>query len=210
MLESLDRNFGLLIAFVLPGFLFLVGLVELADQFSIDLPPQLVGSQQLGDFLYFLLASTAAGVGLSGLRWVIVDRLLHATGLEPPALNFQKLEAKHASFMLVVENNYRFYLFYANCLVASTKSWWQESTTIRRFTNCLFACANWKSAASCVTGRGILTTDMSKSTAAVTKRGGLQYSPGAAIKWLQMRRWSIGLALTAVNCLSAACELWDR
>lgn len=118
MLESLDRNFGLLIAFVLPGFLFLVGLVELADQFSIDLPPQLVGSQQLGDFLYFLLASTAAGVGLSGLRWVIVDRLLHATGLEPPALNFQKLEAKHASFMLVVENNYRFYLFYSNCLVA--------------------------------------------------------------------------------------------
>ena len=118
MLESLNRNFGLLIGFVLPGFVFLVGLVLLEESETFQEWPQpLAQLGQLGGFLFFVLASTAAGIVLSAVRWVILDNILHATGLEAPSLDYRNLESKQSSFMLLVENNYRYYLFYGNTLI---------------------------------------------------------------------------------------------
>ncbi|MDX1930565.1 MAG: hypothetical protein SFV81_28840 [Pirellulaceae bacterium] len=72
---------------------------------------------QFGALLLLLIAATATGIILSAVRWLILDHLHHATGIQAPALDFRNLERKQASFMLVVENNYRFYLFYGNTLM---------------------------------------------------------------------------------------------
>jgi len=108
MFESLERNFSLIIAFILPGFLFLFGAVCLATYSSADLLSQLRPIRQIGGFLFFLLAATACGMILSAIRWAILDTLHDLTGLRSPKLDFSKLEGRSASFMLVVENNYRY------------------------------------------------------------------------------------------------------
>jgi len=130
MFESLERNFSLIIAFILPGFLFLFGAVYLATYSSADLLSQLRPIRQVGGFLFFLLAATACGMILSAIRWAILDTLHDLTGLRSPKLDFGKLEGRSASFMLVVENNYRYYLFYGNSLVAMIAlllaAWFEE------------------------------------------------------------------------------------
>lgn len=117
MLESLHRNFGLLIAFVLPGLVFLLGLLWLEDSDELRWVNEVGRLSQIGSVLLLLLASTAAGIVLSAVRWVVLDNLHHATGLTAPLLDYRNLQLKQESFMLVVENNYRYYLFYGNTLV---------------------------------------------------------------------------------------------
>lgn len=118
MFESLERNFSLIIAFILPGFLFLFGTVFLVTYATADFVSQLRPIRQIGGFMFFLLAATSSGMILSAIRWAILDTLHYLTGLKSPALDFGKLEGKSSSFMLIVENNYRYYLFYGNSLIA--------------------------------------------------------------------------------------------
>ncbi len=118
MFESLERNFSLIIAFILPGFLFLFGTVFLVTYSTADFVSQLRPIRQIGGFMFFLLAATSCGMILSAIRWAILDTLHYLTGLKSPALDFGKLEGKSSSFMLIVENNYRYYLFYGNSLIA--------------------------------------------------------------------------------------------
>ena len=60
MFESLERNFSLIVAFILPGFLFLFGSVFLVTYSTADLVSQLRPVRQIGGFMFFLLAATAA------------------------------------------------------------------------------------------------------------------------------------------------------
>lgn len=117
MFESLSRNFGLLIAFVLPGLVFLWGTLYLEDSPRLTWPSKESGLDQIGAIVLLLLGATATGIILSAVRWLILDHLHHVTGIRAPALDFRNLERKQSSFMLVVENNYRFYLFYGNTFV---------------------------------------------------------------------------------------------
>ena len=137
MFESLDRNFSLIIAFVLPGFLFLFGSVFLVSYPTADLVSQLRPIRQIGGFMFFLLAATACGMILSAIRWAILDTLHVLTGLKSPPLDFSKLEGKSSSFMLVVENNYRYYLFYGNSLIAMlglfAVAWLEEVPLVTRW-----------------------------------------------------------------------------
>ena len=116
---SLERNFGLVIAFLLPGFVCLAG----ASRFS----PTIAGWMSLATtsdptvvgFLYVLLASIGAGLVASAVRWAIIDTLHHRTGLQPPNLDFSRLQANLEAFQMAVEHNYRHFQFYANMIVAS-------------------------------------------------------------------------------------------
>ena len=87
--------------------------------------------------MFFLLAATACGMILSAIRWAILDTLHVLTGLKSPALDFSKLEGKSSSFMLVVENNYRYYLFYGNSLIAMLGlfmvAWLEEVPLVTRW-----------------------------------------------------------------------------
>ncbi len=115
--DSLVKNFGLVIAFGLPGFLVLVGLplqitTSMANLLNQPGPPSLEG------FLYLLPASICCGLTISAIRWMLVDTLLHLTGVRKPNLNFHSIPSKLEAFNLFVEHNYRFYQFYSNSLVA--------------------------------------------------------------------------------------------
>jgi hypothetical protein len=123
-----DKNFGVVIAFWLPGFLLLWGLsyswpdiaVWLSRSNGTDAPT-------VGNFLYATLASLAAGLLISAVRWLFVDGFFRLcglvvprSGLQRPALNMSRLTSKDvlAAFSGAVENHYRYYQYYSNTLVA--------------------------------------------------------------------------------------------
>ncbi len=111
-------NFGPLIAFLLPGFVLLWGTQSFSPTIRTWLAPSGSTFPTVGSFLYATLASTAAGLILSAVRWVIVDTIYHHTGIPPPRWNLTKLPEVLDAFESLVEAHYHFYQFYANMLVA--------------------------------------------------------------------------------------------
>ena len=118
-MSSFDRNFGLLIAFILPGFVSLAGASRFSPTIAnwMTVAPQ--ADPSVGGFLYVALGSLAAGMIASAFRWLLIDSLHHRRGLHPPNLNFSRLQENLAAFELAVEHNYRHYQFYANMIPAT-------------------------------------------------------------------------------------------
>ncbi len=116
-MEILNRPFGLIIAYLLPGFVALVGIAPLVPTVAGWLKPvdQGVG---VGPPVYALLAAIAIGMVASCFRWLLIDRIHALTGVGPPVFNARALEARPSAFTYLVENHYRYYQFYANTLVA--------------------------------------------------------------------------------------------
>ncbi|MBW3596957.1 MAG: hypothetical protein KY475_06745 [Planctomycetes bacterium] len=118
MVELSQRNFGLLIAYLIPGFVVVWGagyFSETAQSWLSALPDQ---APTVGGFLYLTVASVAAGVTVSAIRWAIIDRLHHWTGVRMPDWDFADYPSKLAAFDAIVQDHYRYYQFYANMLVA--------------------------------------------------------------------------------------------
>ena len=110
-------NFGLLIGFLLPGFTVLWGL----SYFSETVNHWLIGSSTtptVGGFMYVPLASVAAGVTVSTVRWAVIDTIHRWTGLCRPEWDFSRLQNNVAAFNVLNEIHYKYYLFHGNHLVA--------------------------------------------------------------------------------------------
>ncbi len=118
-MPAIDRNFGLLIAFILPGFVALAGASYFSPTIAgwMTVAPQ--ADPSVGGFLYVALGSLAAGMIASAFRWLVIDTLHHRRGLQPPTLDFSRLQENLAAFELAVEHNYRHYQFYANMIPAT-------------------------------------------------------------------------------------------
>lgn len=112
------RNFGILIAYVLPGFVALWGLGYLSETVHGWLVGVGTSGPSVGGFLYVFLGSIACGMTAAAFRWAFLDTLLHATGLRKPVLDFSKLKEREEAFERVVEYHYHFYQFYGNTLVS--------------------------------------------------------------------------------------------
>jgi len=117
-----SQNFGLVIAYLLPRFVALWGV----SYFSPTVDAWISASQQnaptVAGFMYVTLASLAAGVTVSAVRWAFIDQLHHATGIVPPTWKFANLEGKLQGYLTLIENHYRYYQFYSNMLVAAAFS----------------------------------------------------------------------------------------
>lgn len=117
-----NQNFGLVIAYLLPGFVALWGV----SYFSPTVEGWIAASQKdaptVAGFMYVTLASLAAGVTVSAVRWAMIDQLHHATGVVPPTWNFANLEGKLQGYLALIENHYRYYQFYSNMAVAAAFS----------------------------------------------------------------------------------------
>lgn len=115
------QNFGYLIAFVLPGFLIVLSAAQVSPvvEHWLETGPK-AGSTALtvGGFLYVTLASVAAGIVASTLRWLVIDSLHHVTGIPPPAWEDGRLQEKLDAFEALVSAHYRWYQHYANSLVS--------------------------------------------------------------------------------------------
>jgi hypothetical protein len=118
MKEVSADNFGLVIAYLLPGFVALCGV----SYFSAPVRSWMGNSPLLGPtvggFLYVTLASIGAGLLVSTVRWLAIDRLHHWTGIKEPRWDFEVLQDRLAVFEVLVQFHYRYYQFYANTLVA--------------------------------------------------------------------------------------------
>ena len=117
MKEVSSSNFGLLIAFLLPGFVVLWG----ASYFSETIALWLSGSgatPTVGGFMYVTLASVAAGVTVSTVRWAVIDTIHRWTGLPQPHWDFSRLQDNVAAYNVLNEIHYKFYQFHGNLLIA--------------------------------------------------------------------------------------------
>lgn len=112
--ESSNTHFGLLIAYVLPGYTALKGLpVPLAA-----VTWSAANDSTLSGFLTGTVEAMAVGLTVSTVRWLVIDTLHHHTGLRPPAWDFALLDKSVAAFELLVHIHYRYYKFYANMVIA--------------------------------------------------------------------------------------------
>jgi hypothetical protein len=118
MTEWTDKNFGVVIAYLLPGFVALWGVSYFSPTVASWISVSQQGAPTVAGVCYVTLASLAAGLIASAVRWVIVDSMHHATGLVAPAWSFGNLEDKLQGFLLLVESHYRYYQFYSNMFVA--------------------------------------------------------------------------------------------
>ncbi|MFO0847147.1 MAG: hypothetical protein U0871_01120 [Gemmataceae bacterium] len=113
-----NDTFGPLIAYLVPGATALVGLSPFLPAVQDWLTAARTDAPTVGGFLYLTVASLAAGMTVSAVRWAAVDRLHARTGLPAPDLDFARLPGKVEEFQLLIEIHYRHYQFYANMLVA--------------------------------------------------------------------------------------------
>jgi hypothetical protein len=120
MTGTSSRQFGFIIAYVLPGFIALAGLAPLFPTVALWLRPVSAGQYDfgLGPPLYAVLAALALGLVLSCFRWAIVDRLHELTGLHRPAWDDRELERVLAGFDYLVQNHFRYYECIANTMLA--------------------------------------------------------------------------------------------
>jgi hypothetical protein len=118
MRHATSTNFGLLIAYLLPGFTSLVGIAQLSGTARAWLGSSQNDAPTVGGFLYVTLASVAAGLTASTVRWLAIDAIHHWTGVRKPVWDFAKLQSHANAYGILEENHYRYYQFYANMLVS--------------------------------------------------------------------------------------------
>lgn len=131
--ELTARNFGLLIAYLIPGFICLWGLSPHVPQLHAWLAGAATPGPTLGGFLFVTIASVAAGLTASAVRWAVLDSIHAATGIQRPAWNDRSLSDKLTAFDYLVEQHYRYYQFYGNTLVATAFAYvaWRLSLASR-------------------------------------------------------------------------------
>lgn len=113
------HNFGLFIAYLIPGFAFLWGLSYFSPAIREWIEPSSGTAPSVGGVLYVSIASTGLGLIVSSVRWLVIDKIHHVTGIKQPAWDFSKLHENIEAYMVVVEFHYRYYQFYANLLFAT-------------------------------------------------------------------------------------------
>jgi hypothetical protein len=118
MQELSKGNFGLVMAYLLPGFVTLWGFSNVSATIRAWLGVSPADSPTVGGFLYVTLASLGAGLAVSLVRWAVVDTLHRWTGIRPPRWDFGRLQNREAAFDVLVEGHYRYHQFYGNTLVA--------------------------------------------------------------------------------------------
>ena len=118
MREVTSNNFGILIAYLVPGFTALWGVSYFSPTVSTWLTGTTNGGPTIGGFLYVTIASVAAGMTVSALRFHIIDRIHAWTGIVHPAWDFSRLRESVAAYDVLIEIHYRYYQFHANGLMA--------------------------------------------------------------------------------------------
>ncbi|MCA9078463.1 MAG: hypothetical protein KDA93_25775 [Planctomycetaceae bacterium] len=118
MQDLTTKNFGLLIAYVLPGFTLLWGASHHSNTLQTWLGQTSAELPTVGGFLYVTLGSIAAGMTASTLRWLLIDTLHQWTGLQQPVWDFTQLAERVSAFDRLIEIHYHYYLWHGNMSIA--------------------------------------------------------------------------------------------
>lgn len=110
MSEVTGQNFGLLIAYVIPGFVSLAAVGQYSPVISGWLQASTTSDNAatVGGFLYVTLASVGTGITVSTVRWAVIDSLHHWTGIRRPPWDDSKLQDKLEAYQALVEMLRRF------------------------------------------------------------------------------------------------------
>lgn len=118
MRDVTSANFGLLIAYVLPGFALLWGLEPRSTTVASWIGAAPNSEASVGGFLYVTVASVALGLLVSTLRWLLLDSLHHHTGISFPDWDFSRLADSVQAFDHLIEIHYRYYQWHGNGMLA--------------------------------------------------------------------------------------------
>lgn len=122
MKEVTHETFGLVIAYLLPGFFALWGVSFVSETVRAWLSVSPATAPTVGGFLFGTLGSLAAGMMASTVRWAVIDAIHHRTGIPQPEWDFRRLQRHFEAFEGLVTNHYRYYQALANSIVASVFS----------------------------------------------------------------------------------------
>jgi hypothetical protein len=125
-------DFGALIAFVAPGFVGLLALAYQLPSVATLIEEASKAEQNVGIFLFALVASLAVGLAVSGLRSLFIDLAMNAVlkrfGVKDPEIQWKTFSLENLTKLLTVRDNfYRYYQFYSNMAVAMLL--WAEART---------------------------------------------------------------------------------
>lgn len=126
-------NFGLLIAYILPGFVCLWGVQPFVPAVRAWLAVQPTDTPTVGGFLFVTLASAAGGLLASTVRWALLDHLHQYTGIRAPRWDLSRLTANLPAFQAMVEWHFRYYEFHGNLLIAVTFLYITRLVSARRW-----------------------------------------------------------------------------
>ena len=117
-MELSERSFGLLIAYLIPGWVVLLGVSLKSTVVAQWMAGSIAQTPSVAGFLFATLASIAIGVFVSTVRWLTVDRLIGLVGVKPTSMDFGELHQRHLALKLLIESHYRYYQFHSNLIVA--------------------------------------------------------------------------------------------
>jgi hypothetical protein len=117
------NNFGLLIAYLVPGATALWGLSSFSPSLRAWFASTPSDAPTISGFLYLTVASLAVGMTVTAIRWACVDLVHATTGLAAPDLNFSRLPGKVDAYRLLIEIHYVHYQYYSNMCVATAITW---------------------------------------------------------------------------------------
>lgn len=132
MSDASTRQFGLVVAYLVPGFIGLAGAVPLFPIIGTWLQPVEQVEMGFGPPIYALIAAAAVGLIVSCFRWLLVDQFHHWTGVRRPKWDAERLQDVMVGLDFLVQNHFRYYEFCGNTLIASL---WAYG--VNRFTNTL-------------------------------------------------------------------------
>ena len=120
--KDASRYFGLVIAFLLPGFLALWAISIVEPIAGGWLGSAASTQTNVGGFLFAVLASLGLGLLISGMRWMLFDRFLlrlpYIGVLPTPKIDQRSRERHEATYRDLRESHYYYFQFYANTAVA--------------------------------------------------------------------------------------------
>src|SRR3954454_19518632 len=97
-MNDTNKQFGLMVAYLLPGFIGLAGLAPFFPAVAAWLQPLDAAQAGVGPPVYAVLAATTIGMIVSCFRWLTVDQIHRLTGLTPPVWDDSRLEQRLAAF----------------------------------------------------------------------------------------------------------------
>jgi hypothetical protein len=122
-MNTSSNQFGLMVAYLLPGFIGLAAIAPFAPIVAAWLQPLNQAGASLGAPVYAVLAATTIGLIVSCFRWLLIDHVHRWTGIIPPVWDDSRLEDRLAAFDYLVESHYRYYQFVSNTLVVLTAAY---------------------------------------------------------------------------------------
>jgi hypothetical protein len=116
MHDTFSRSFGIVIAFLLPGIVGLYAASFFSPEIDNWFKVAATQDSSFGGFSFVILGSLGVGIFVSGVRWLLIDRLFP----KPPRLDHAQrrdTDTEHV-YQDIRSQHYHFYQFYSNTLCA--------------------------------------------------------------------------------------------